>query len=330
MDPLAATGLVLLGLALLAAGGEALVRAATTLAELAGVTPAVIGLTVIAIGTSLPELVVSLTAAVRGQPDLAVANVVGSNIFNVAATLGLTALIVPLTVHGSAVRLEWPVMFAASLLCLLVARDGQIDRVEGAFFLVALALFISYSVHVARSSVGAAESRQLADLVEGRDIDVRRDDGQKSGARLLLSLLFLILGIAALVAGGRMLVDGAVVLARLAGMSERVIGLTIVAGGTGTPELATSLVAAVRKRADVAIANMIGSNIVNILGILGLAALIAPLPVSQPIVSSDMWWMVGTGLLLFPLLLSHSRLSRPEGALLLGGYAVYVVLLLRG
>jgi cation:H+ antiporter len=148
MEILVAVALVLLGLALLAGGGEALVRAATTLAEIAGVPPAVIGLTVVAIGTSLPELVVSLVAALRGEPELAVANVVGSNIFNVAATLGITALILPLPVHGTAVRLEWPIMFVASLLCLVLARDGALDRVEGGFFVVALALFIAYTVRL--------------------------------------------------------------------------------------------------------------------------------------------------------------------------------------
>jgi cation:H+ antiporter len=330
MDLLTATGLLLFGLMLLAAGGEALVRAATTLAELAGVSPAVIGLTVVAIGTSLPELVVSLVSVLRDEPDLAVANVVGSNIFNIAATLGLTALIIPLAVHGSAVRLEWPVMFAASLLCLVLARDGQIDRIEGGFFLIALVLFITYTVHVARTTVGGAESRQLADHVQSRDIDVAGGSQRAGRARIVLTLSVLIMGIVALVAGGRSLVEGAVALARLGGLSERVIGLTIVAGGTGAPELATSLVAALRKRTDVAIANMIGSNIFNVLGILGVAALVAPLPVARPLISSDMWWMVGTGLLLFPLLLSQSRLSRAEGALLVGGYVVYVTLLLRG
>src|SRR5687768_10197891 len=152
MDVFTAIGLVLVGLALLAGGGEALVRAATTIAELAGVTPAVIGLTVVAIGTSLPELAVSLFAALEGTPDIAVANVVGSNIFNIAATLGLTALIIPLPVQGS-VRREWPVMFAASLLCLLVARDGRIERGEGMLFLIALVLFIAYVVRLARREV---------------------------------------------------------------------------------------------------------------------------------------------------------------------------------
>ena len=329
MDALTAVALVIVGLALLAAGGEALVRAATTLAELAGVTPAVIGLTVVAIGTSLPELVVSLVAAAEGQPDLAVANVVGSNIFNITATLGLTALIIPLPVHGSAVRLEWPVMFAASFLCLLLARDGRLDRLEAGFFLLTLALFIAYTVRLARADVGAAEAGQLAAHVESRDIDVATTPGHRLRRPLLVSLAVLAAGIVALVAGGRLLVDGAVALARIAGMTERVIGLTIVAGGTGAPELATSLVAAFRRRTDVAVANMIGSNIFNIFGILGITALVAPIAVSPEMAGSDMWWMIGSALLLLPLLRSGARLSRVEGVALLGTYVVYVALLLR-
>lgn len=328
MDVFVASAVVVGGLLLLAGGGEALVRAATTIAEMAGVSPAVIGLTVVAIGTSLPELVVSLLAAMRGEPDLAVANVVGSNIFNITATLGLTALIIPLPVHGSAVRLEWPVMFAASLICLVVARGGVIDRVEGGVLLMVLVLFIAYTVRVARRDVGPAEARQFADQVEDRDID--RPGATKGASRLLVALGILGVGIAALVGGGRLLVDGAVALARLAGMSERVIGLTIVAGGTGAPELATSLVAALRKRTDVAVANMIGSNIFNIFGILGVTALVAPVRVSPALVASDMWWMIGTGALLFPLMRSGARLNRGEAVVLLGAYGAYLLTLLRG
>jgi cation:H+ antiporter len=328
MSALFAIGLIVVGLVLLAGGGEALVRAATTLAELAGVTPAVIGLTVVAIGTSLPELVVSLMAAVRGEPDLAVANVVGSNIFNIAATLGLTALIIPLPVHGSAVRLEWPVMFGASFFCLLLARGGEIDRLEGAFFLVTLGLFLAYTVHVARTDIGPAEAKQLSEHVEAHDIDTA--GRLKARSKLLVTLGILTLGIGTLIAGGRLLVDGAIALARIAGMTERVIGLTIVAGGTGAPELATSIIAAFRKRTDVAVANMIGSNIFNILGILGVTALVAPVPVAPALVRGDMWWMIGTTLLLLPLLRSGGRLSRGEGTLLVGVYALYIVVLLRG
>jgi cation:H+ antiporter len=325
MEILTATILVVVGLILLAGGGEALVRAATTIAEIAGVSPAVIGLTVVAIGTSLPELVVSLLAAARGEPDLAVANVVGSNIFNIAATLGLTALIIPLPVHGSAVRLEWPVMFAASLIALLVSRDATIDRLEGGVLLVGLVIFIAYTVHIARKDVGAVETQQIADHVESRDIDAPTGGPR----RLVTTLAILLIGVAALVGGGKFLVDGAVALARIVGLSERVIGLTIVAGGTGAPELATSLVAAFRKRTDVAVANMIGSNIFNILGILGVTALIAPAHVAPALVRSDMWWMIGTSALLFPLMRSGAKLTRSEGAVLFSAYVVYLVLLLR-
>jgi cation:H+ antiporter len=318
---------ILLGLALLAGGGELLVRAATTIAEIAGVSPAVIGLTVVAIGTSLPELVVSVLSSVRGEPDLAVANVVGSNIFNIAATLGLTAMIIPLPVHGTAVRLEWPVMFVASLVTLLVARDGSIDRFEGMVMLVTLAVFVAYTVRIARRDVTGGEARQIAEEVEARDIGSSASGTTRS--RLPLALALLVLGVGGLVAGGNFLVDGAVRLARLAGLSERVIGLTIVAGGTGAPELATSLVAAFRKRTDVAIANMIGSNIFNLLGILGVTALVTPIPVASALVHSDMWWMVGSAIVLLPFLKTNAQISRVEGVVLAGGYVTYLVVLLR-
>lgn len=318
--------IVVLGLSLLAGGGEVLVRAATTIAEIGGVSPAVIGLTVVAIGTSLPELVVSVLASVRGEPDLAVANVVGSNIFNIAATLGLTAMIIPLPVHGSAVRLEWPVMFVASLVTLVVARDGSIDRFEGGVMLVTLAVFVAYTIRLARR-VSGAEAKQLAEQVESRDIGSSASGGARS--RLPLALALLLVGVGGLVVGGNFLVDGAVRLARLAGMSERVIGLTIVAGGTGAPELATSLMAALRKRTDVAIANMIGSNIFNLLGILGVTALVTPIPVAAELVNGDMWWMIGSTVVLLPVLRTNAQISRFEGALLAGCYVTYLVILLR-
>lgn len=334
MDPLTAVGLVVLGLVLLAGGGEALVRAATTLASIAGVTPAVIGLTVVAIGTSLPELAVSVIAAAQGQPDLAVANVVGSNIFNVAAALGVTALLHPLPVHGAAVKREWPFMFFASVVCLLVSLDGSIGRGEGAAFVLVLALFIAYAVRVARREVAGVEASELAAEVEARDIDVAHvttaapPAAAKRNPAVLVPLVVLAVGIAALVAGGRFLVDGAVAIARTAGLSERVIGLTIVAGGTGAPELATSIMAAVRRRTDVAVANMVGSNIVNVFGILGITALIAPVPVAPAMVRSDMLWMIGTAVLLLPVMRSQATITRLEGGVLLAAYVVYVTLLL--
>ena len=200
MDLLLPIAVVVLGLILLAGGGEALVRAATSLAQLAGVTPAVIGLTVVAIGTSLPELVVSLLAAIDGQPDLAVANVVGSNIFNIAAALGITALVFPLPVHGNAVRLEWPFMFAVSLVALLVSRDGRLDRLEGGAFVLGLVLFIAYTVHLARREVSGREARELAETVEARDIDTPAP--ARSRRAIGIPLAVLAVGNIALVAAG--------------------------------------------------------------------------------------------------------------------------------
>jgi len=326
MSVLAAVTLVSIGLILLAGGGEALVRAATTLAEIAGVTPAVIGLTVVAAGTSLPELVVSVVAAVEKQPDIAIGNVVGSNIFNVAAALGVTAMVFPLPVHGNAVRLEWPVMFVASVGCLVVASDGVIGRLDGGIAVVALVAFIVYSVRIARRRITPPEMVALGDEVEDRDIDAK---GARATPRLVVPLLVLVAGVAALVVGGKLLVDGSVALARTAGMSERQIALTIVAGGTGAPELATSLMAAFRRRTDVAVANMIGSNIFNVLGILGVTAVITPIPVSPAMIASDMWWMIGTAALLLPVLWIGRVISRGEGVLLATSYVTYVVLLLR-
>jgi cation:H+ antiporter len=321
--------LVLAGLALLTVGGEALVRGATAIAQLAGLPTAVIGLTIVAMGTSLPELVVSVLAGVEGRADIAVGNVVGSNLFNVAAALGLTALVMPLPVHGNAVKLEWPFMFLASFQCLLLARDGTLDRLEGGFFVAALVLFVGYTVRLGRTEVGPAERAALADQVGGHGLaSAARRPGRPRRKRVLLACGALAVGVVLLVAGGHLLVDGAVRLARLAGMSERVIGLTVVAAGTGAPELVTSLVAALRGRADIAVANMIGSNIFNVLGILGVSALVQPLTVSPQLATHDMWWMLGTALLLLPIIRSGAHITRGEGGVLLGTYVVYLGIVL--
>ncbi len=307
-----ALGLVGLGLVLLAAGAEALVRGAAGLARQAGVTPAVIGLTVVAIGTSLPELVVSAMAAVQHQPDLAVGNVVGSNIFNIAVVLGLTALVRPVGVHETAVRLEWPAMAAASAVLVLFARDGEIGRGEGLLMVLGLVLFLRYLIRVSR-----VEAAQTA-------------PAPASGASSWGASLILVgLGLGLLLVGARALVSGAVGLARVAGVSERVIGLTVVAAGTSIPELATSIVAGLRGRSDLALANALGSNLFNAVGILGLVALLHPTPVSADLGRFDMFWMMTLTVILFPMLRSGRRVSRLEGGVLVGVYLVYLALLLR-
>jgi cation:H+ antiporter len=283
------------GFVLLAVGGDTLIRGATTLARIAGLTPAVVGLTVVALGTSMPELAVSVLAALRGQPDLAVGNVIGSNIFNIVGILALTALVVPLPVRGSVVRLEWPVMFVTTVFAVLLMRDGEFSRVEGLGFLIALVTFVAYMVYLARNEVKGAEAREFTSHVERRSIPARWHE-------TAIAIAFVVAGMAFLAGGGQLLVSGAVRLARVLGMSERVIALTIVSVGTSMPELAASIAAARRGNTDVAIANVVGSNIFNMLGILAVTAIVRPIPINPALIASDSWWMLGTSLALFPLL----------------------------
>jgi cation:H+ antiporter len=317
-----ALGLLLGGLILLAGGGEALVRGATAIARRAGVTPAVIGLTIVAAGTSLPELVVSVLAALGGEPEIAVGNVVGSNIFNILGVLGITAIVTRLPVHGSSVKYEWPFMFLVSCLVVVVAHDGEISRLEGAMLLAGFGLFTGFMLQVARREVAAEERAALAMEVRHRTIAAPE-------ASFALSAVAVVVGVLLLVLGGSALVSGAVELARIAGISERVIGLTVVAIGTSMPELAASVVAALRGHTDVAIANLIGSNIFNILGILGTTALVRPTPVTAAMLNSDMTWMMCSAFALFPIMRTGMRVSRLEGVLLLALYAAYLFTLLR-
>ena len=311
---------VALGIGVLGLGADVLVRGAVTIARAARISAAVIGLTIVSMGTSLPELTVSVAAALRGASDLGVGNVVGSNIFNIAIVLGLTALLQPMRVHSSAVRLEWPFMFLASFQLLLLARDGRIDRLEGAFFVIGLALFTAYAVRIGRTEVTGEEAADLREQVEAREVA----DGTAATGK---ALLFVAGGILLLVGGGELLVRGAVELARAAGMTERVIGLTIVAAGTGTPELATSLMAARRGQGEIALGNVIGSNIFNILGILGVSALVTPLAVSEAMVRSDIVWMLGFSAVLLPMMRHRFTVSRLEGGILAAAYGTYLTLL---
>jgi cation:H+ antiporter len=314
--------LVLVGMAILAAGGEALVRGAVSLARLLRVSTAVIGLTIVAMGTSAPELAVSLLAAAQGKGDIAIGNVVGSNIFNVAMIVGLAALAIPLVVHLTAIRLEWPFMFVILAVGMLLARDGVVDRLEGAFLLVALAVFSGYMVRVARAESASSGGGEIEAAVESRTV-------RSANAQVAIDAGLVALGVGLLVAGASVLVRGAVAIAELAGLSERVIGLTIVAAGTSLPELATSIVAARKNQPDIALANVIGSNIFNIAGILGVVALVTPQSVNAEVIRFDMWWMLGYALILWPIMRTGWRVSRLEGGLLVAGYGVYLWMLLR-
>jgi cation:H+ antiporter len=323
MENIVAAVMVVAGIALLGFGADLLVRGAVTLAQAFKVSAAVIGLTIVSMGTSLPELTVSVAAALRGSPDLTMGNVVGSNIFNIGIVLGVSALIFPMRVHSSAVKLEWPFLFVASFLLLLLARDGMLDRLEGGFFVIAVALFTVYAVIIGREAVGLEEKKDLQEQVS----DLTLANGARSVG---IAVGLVAVGIVVLLAGGEILVRGAISLARTLGMTERLIGLTVVAAGTGAPEVATSIVAARKGQSEIALGNVIGSNIFNILGILGAAALITPLAIAPAILSSDLWWMLGITLVLMPMMWTKRVVSRLQGGLLMLIYGTYVTLLALG
>lgn len=307
--------MIVAGIGLLLGGGEFLVRGAASIAQNWRISPTVVGLTVVAAGTSAPELVVSLSAALQGTPDLAMGNVVGSNIYNIALILGATALIQPLRISGSTVKLEWPILFLCTCLMHLLGRDGLVDRLEGSFFVAGLITFIGWTVYIAKREVaGEEELAIMNELPDEPMTPVMAWTAVAGGA------LMLILGAQAMVAGAESIAVGL-------GISERVIGLTIVALGTSLPEFVTSVVAALRKQADIAVANVIGSNLYNTLGILGFTAVVSPVPVNPKTLNVDNPWMIGFTLLLLPLMWRRMRLGRTEGTILLVLLVAYTLVL---
>jgi cation:H+ antiporter len=315
-------GLIVLGLALLVVGGETLLRGSVGLATLLRLTPAIIGLTVVAAGTSVPELAVSWLAALQGKADIAVANVVGSNIFNITFIVGLCAIVRPVAITGNTIKLEYPVLALVTLLCVVVVQDGVVGMLDAILFLTAYIGFTAYMVRLVRQQVTQAEARAL-------DEEVTELTPEPKRPRTWVCVGLIVGGIALLGAGAQSTVTGAVQLARLMGWSERVIGLTIVSIGTSLPEIVASLMSSLRGRSDIAIGNVIGSNLFNILCILGLSGLIAPLPVQAELLSKDCWWMLGVTLLIFPLMFTRRNINRGEGAVLMTAYAIYLGLLLR-
>jgi cation:H+ antiporter len=300
------------GLALLFFGGDFLVRGAVALAHRLGVSTLVIAITVVAFGTSLPELIVSLNAALQGAPSIAIGNVVGSNIANVLLVLGLPAIIAPLVSQRSIGR-DTAIMIGASLLFVALAFTGEFRWPHGALFVVLLAAFLGYSLWIATRDKAAAETYE------------EELDSFESAARSGLLLAgFIIGGLVALVVGSRLLVIGAVNIATALGVSEAVIGLTLVAFGTSLPELVTSLVAVVRRHGDVAIGNVLGSNLFNILGVMGITAIVVPIPVPGQILRFDVWVMLAAAVILLPFVLHWIRLGRAMGLLFLAAYIAYI------
>lgn len=292
------------GLVGLFLGGEALVRGAVGIAQRLSIPPLLIGLTVVGFGTSTPELLVSVDAALRGVPDIAIGNIVGSNIGNSLLIVGLTALVWPIRVTGATLRRDTAVMMAAALILVPLFWIGQMTRLSG---LVLLGGLLAYLVR-AYLHPGAQEG----------------DQGLTPAMPLWRASLWVVFGLAALIVGARFLVDGAVTIARGHGISEAFIGLTIVAVGTSLPELATSLIAAFRRQSEIAIGNIVGSNIFNVLGILGVTALIAPIPVAGRFLTFDLPVMLAVMLVFTGLLLMRPVIGRPAGVGLLLAYAVYI------
>lgn len=303
---------LLLGLAVLTAGAEALVRGACALARRAGVSPLVVGLTVVAFGTSAPELAVSVKAALSGQSDIAMGNVVGSNIFNVAVILGLAALICPLTVQLKVIRVDMPIMLVAAGILIVFFESGTgIARWEGLLLVAALGAYTVWSIVMAKREGATGDPSGTAQEVAPRH------------GMLLVQILLVIGGLVLLVVGAGVFVENASALARQLGWSEATIGLTIVAAGTSLPELATSLVAALRRETDIAVGDIVGSNIFNALGIAGTAAVVSPI-MAGGIGWLDLGTMLVASVLLLPFMRSGFRLVRWEGAVLLACYGAYL------
>ncbi len=306
--------LVLVGIALLYGGGEALVRGSVRLARAVGLSPLVIGLTVVSFGTSTPELASTLAATLRGAPAVAFGNVVGSNIANIGLILGCTALVWPLATQARFLRREVPFMLAASGLLFPLAVDGRIGRVEGLFLFLLLVAFLAYLLAGVRDA--GPLTRQEFETEYG---------GTRRGPWGALALV--LLGLALLFTGAEALIHGGLSLARKFGISERVIGLSLVALGTSLPELAASIVAALKKEGDIVLGNLIGSNIFNVLCILGITAFVRPVEVDWLASWPDLVVMLALSALIWPFLATRLKLERWEGFLLLSGYVVYMAIL---
>ena len=309
------------GLVILAAGGHYLVRGATAIALLARISVTVVALTVVAMGTSIPELAVSFTAAARGSTDIAYSNLIGSSIFNIGAILGVAALIAVIPVQRQTVRVEYPIMLIASIAVLLLARDGLVDRVEGVALVVGLGLFVSYTVYLARRGVPSATEEISLDR------EAKRTAHLKQGARHAwgVNTVLILLGCVALVAGANLAVAGAVTGAEIIGVEERIIGLTVIAMGTSLPELATCVAATRQNEPEIALGNVIGSNIFNLLAILGITASAFTVPVHERSLALDNWVLLGFTLALFPMMwLGRKRISRFDGVLLLTAFVAYM------
>lgn len=310
--------LILSGLVALVIGGEVLVRGASAVAAALRIPPLVIGLTVVAFGTSAPELGVSLQAAFSGASDVAVGNVVGSNIFNVLLILGISSLVTPLVVSSQLIRFDVPLMIGVSCLAWALASDGVISRIDGSILFSVLIVYLVICLRTARRESKAVKDEFAAEYAD------------PTPTRLPLQFVLIAVGLVCLGFGSKWLVSGAVAVATAFGVSELVIGLTIVAAGTSLPEVVTSVVASIRGERDIAVGNVVGSNIFNLACVLGLTGILSPggIPVSPEAIRFDMPIMCLVAAACLPIFFTGSRISRPEGIVFLIGFVVYNVFLI--
>lgn len=319
---LAAIAFLVVGLVLLVYSADFLVKGAANIAAALGISPLVVGLTVVAFGTSAPELAVSVMSAFKGQADIAVGNVIGSNIFNVLFILGISAMIIPLAVNAQLVRFDVPVMIGVSVLLYVLSMDGLISRVDG---IVLFLLLLSYVGFLLRLSKKEKDAGVLSEY--------EQEYGKPAAdPKWLKNIAFVIGGVAGLVIGSDRLVYGAVYIAREFGVSELIIGLTIIAAGTSLPEVATSVVAALKGERDIAVGNVVGSNIFNILTVLGISSIVAPagVGVAKAALDFDMLFMIAVAIACFPVFFHGYKIGRISGFFFLAFYVAYVVYLILG
>lgn len=308
--------LFVIGLVLLLGGADVLIRGATAIARRLGISPLLVGLTIVSLGTSAPEVAVSVTSAYHGEADMALGNVLGSNIFNILAILGSSALVAPLLVQRQLIRFDVPVMIIAAILTFILALDGSLGVVDGVILLSGLLIYTLLLVRIARRSADTPPEMP--------------DDSPKWSQRLSVQLAMIVVGLGLLVLGSNWLVDGAIIFARLLGVSELVIGLTIIAVGTSLPELATSIIAVAKGERDIAVGNAIGSNILNLLLVLGLTAVVSPsgIPVVDEALHFDIPVMVAVCFACLPSFITGSKISRWEGGFFIGYYVAYTLFLI--
>tara|TARA_B110000459_G_scaffold28382_1_gene28239 strand:+ start:3798 stop:4733 length:936 start_codon:yes stop_codon:yes gene_type:complete len=298
------------GLIVLIIAGEALVRGAVGVALKFNIPTLVIGMTIVSFGTSAPELLVSLKAALNDHPELAIGNVIGSNIANIALVLGITTMILPIVVKRPTARIDWPIMMVTIILFYIFILDQKIVWYEGVVLTLGLVAFNYYMFWSAKKDK------------EIEVLDEETEEVKKSS--ILVNILYIAGGAIGLVLGASWLLDGAVAIASNFGVSEHVIGVTIVAFGTSVPELITSLVAAFKKHTDISVGNLIGSNIFNILGVVGITAMVKEIPVSMQVITNDIYWVLGISFLVFPLMIIGYKINRLRGFALFAAYCIYI------